>query len=126
MKRRSLIVVTLLILLMSRYSFGQNTGPSLPKVLFFFGLNVEADHALFAVDALKFFTELADKDGFQLDATTNWNDLNEEHLKQYKLVVWLNGFPNNDAQRKVFEQYMEGGGAWLGFHVAAYNDKNLH
>jgi hypothetical protein len=47
-----------------------------PKVLFLF-LNVENDHVLFALDALRFFAELAQKDNFTLEATTNWEDLND-------------------------------------------------
>jgi type 1 glutamine amidotransferase len=97
-----------------------------PKVLVFFALNVEADHALFAIDALHFLTELADKDGFRLEATTNWQELNEANLKQYKLVIWLDGAPGGAAQREAFQEYMSGGGAWLGFHVSAYNDSDTH
>jgi type 1 glutamine amidotransferase len=121
-----LIALCVAVLLCSNRAFGQTLDPGKtpPKILLFFSLNVEADHALFAVDALKFFTELADKDGFRLDATTNWDDLNDEHLKQYKLVIWLNEFPHNESERKAFQQYMTNGGAWLGFHVSAYNDKD--
>jgi type 1 glutamine amidotransferase len=49
--------------------------------------------------------------------------MNDEHLKPYKLIVWLNSLPPA-AHQAAFQRYMEGGGAWLGFHVAAYNDKN--
>src|SRR5258708_33126881 len=78
---------------------------------------------LFAADAMKFFAEVADKHAFRVEATSNWADMNDENLKQYKLVVWLNGTPPG-AQQPVFQRYMESGGAWLGFHVAAYNDRN--
>jgi type 1 glutamine amidotransferase len=36
--------------------------------------------------------------------------------------VWLDDFPHTTQQRTAFEQYMEHGGGWLGFHIAAYND----
>jgi hypothetical protein len=44
-------------------------------------------------------------------------------LKQYRFVVWLNAIPPA-AQRSALAD-MENGGAWLGFHVAAYNDRNF-
>jgi type 1 glutamine amidotransferase len=92
-------------------------------VLLFFSLNVEADHMLFAIDALKFFAEVGDKHNFRVEATSNWADMNDENLKQYQLVVWLNG-TSPSPQQQAFQRYMESGGAWLGFHVSAYNDKN--
>jgi type 1 glutamine amidotransferase len=52
------------------------------------------------------------------------SDLNETKLKGYSLVMMLNDFPHNDLQRDAFRKYMENGGGWLGFHVAAYNDKD--
>ena len=45
-------------------------------------------------------------------------------LKDVRVVVWLNDFPHNAAQRTVFEDYMSHGGAWLGYHVSAYNDES--
>lgn len=94
-----------------------------PRVLLFFSLNVEADHMLFATDALRFFAEVGDRNNFRVEATSNWSDLNDENLKQYKLVVWLNGSPPG-TQQQAFQRYMEGGGTWLGFHVSAYTDRN--
>ena len=96
---------------------------SQPRVLVFFSLNTEADHVLFATDALRFFAEVADRDNFRVEATSNWADLNEENLKQYSMVVWLNSAAPG-AQQQAFQHYMESGGGWLGFHVAAYNDRN--
>jgi len=88
---------------------------SRPRVLILYSLNVETDHVLFALDALRFFAALAQKDNFALEATTNWEDLNDSNLKLYQLVVWLNEFPHNQAEREAFERYMTTGGAWLGF-----------
>jgi type 1 glutamine amidotransferase len=91
-----------------------------PRVLILFSLSVEADHMLFATDALRFFAEVADRHDFRVEATSNWAEMNDENLKQYQLVVWLNGLPPS-AQQQAFERYMENGGAWLGFHVSAFN-----
>jgi type 1 glutamine amidotransferase len=97
--------------------------PAPPKVLLFFSLNVEADHMLFATDAIKFVCEVGDRHDFRVEATSNWTDLNEENLKQYKLIVWLNDFAPA-AQQAAFQRYMEGGGAWFGFHYAGFNMSN--
>src|SRR5260370_8246796 len=100
---------------------GQPAPP--PRVLLFFSLNVEADHALFATDALNFFAEVGDKNNLHVEATSNWSDMNDENLKQYQLVVWLNSLPPS-AQQQAFQRYMEAGGAWLPFHPPAYNHSN--
>jgi type 1 glutamine amidotransferase len=112
-------VICLALFLGVSASFAQ--APS--KVLLFYSLNTEADHMLFATDALRFFAQQADKHDFRVEATTNWADLNEENLKQYKLVVWLNAIPPA-AQQPAFQRYMENGGAWLGFHFAGFNMSN--
>ena len=93
------------------------------KVLAFYSNNVELDHLHFANDALAFVRALAEKNNFTLDATTDWGKLNENDLKDYRLVVWLNNFPQTPDQRAAFQKYMEHGGGWLGFHVAGYNDE---
>ena len=93
------------------------------RALAFYSEKVERDHVDFAHAALKFYADAAKRDGFELVTTMNWDDLNAENLKQYQLVVWLDDFPATQAQRTAFEQYMKGGGGWLGFHIAAYNDE---
>jgi uncharacterized protein len=94
------------------------------KVLAFYSTNVELDHVLFAQGALKFFSEIAKKDNFAFDSTTNWDDMNDANLAKYQVVAWLNDEPSKAEQKRAFQKYIENGGAWLGFHVAAYNDKD--
>jgi len=93
------------------------------KVIAFYTTTVEPDHVHFANDAIKYFTQLGQEKNFQFDTTTDWSNLKPEFLKDYKVVMWLNEFPQNQSQRTAFEDYMKGGGAWLGCHVAGYNDK---
>jgi type 1 glutamine amidotransferase len=96
------------------------------RVLAFYTAQGEPDHIDFAEQALPFFAELAKKDNFYFESTTRWEDLNAENLKNFQLILWLNDFAHTAEQRKTFEDYMNGGGAWLGFHVSAYNDESTH
>jgi type 1 glutamine amidotransferase len=95
-----------------------------PRVLAFYSPHAEFDHVQFAQQAIRFFSDVANQDHFELDTSTNWADLNATHLASYQLILWLNESPNSEAQRDAFQQYMEHGGAWLGFHAAGYNDKD--
>ena len=96
------------------------------KILAFYSTDVEPDHVKTAKDALAFYSDLAAKHNFILDTTTDWSKLNENDLKPYRVILWLNNFPQTPEQRAAFEKYMEHGGGWIGFHVAAYNDKDTH
>lgn len=93
------------------------------RVLAFYSTDVEPDHVHTAKDALAFYQELAAKNNFTFDETTDWGKLNDDELKQYQLILWLNNFPKTPEQRAAFERYMEHGGGWIGFHVAGYNDE---
>jgi uncharacterized protein len=105
----------------STTTFGQQASF---KVLAFYSTKVEPDHVLFAEGALKFFSDLSAKNNFTFDSTSNWDDMNDFKLGKYQVVVWLNDEPSKAGQRRAFQEYIENGGTWLGFHVAAYNDKD--
>ena len=94
------------------------------KMLAFYSTSVEPDHVLFAEGALKFFSETAQKNNFTFDSTTHWDEMNDSNLGKYQVVVWLNDEPSTAEQKRAFQKYIENGGAWLGFHVAAYNDRD--
>lgn len=91
-------------------------------VLAFYSTNVEQDHVDFALQAIPFFKTMAARDHFDFETTSNWNDMNPIVLKQYQVVLWLDDAPSTPAQRAAFQDYMEHGGAWLGFHIAGYMD----
>src|ERR1700727_2977282 len=82
-------------------------------VLAFYSETVEHDHVDFAHQAIKFFTDAAQRDHFEFTATTNWDDLNADNLAHYQLILWLDDRAHTPAQRTAFEQYMEHGGGWL-------------
>lgn len=93
------------------------------RVLAIYSNHVESDHVQFARKAIEFFGELTSGEGFILDTSSNIDDLNPEKLQHYQLILMLNDFPHSAKQRASFEDYMKNGGGWMGFHVAAYNDK---
>ena len=106
---------------------GTESGQIAPfQVVAFYSPNAEPDHVQFAEQALTFFSDLAAKGNFVFHSTTDWTNLNPEYLKKYQVVLWLNDSPSSTDQRLAFQRYIEGGGAWLGFHAAGYNDKDTN
>ena len=124
MKR--LLILAMLAVVILDCAPGARCGNPRFHVLVFHSTDVEPDHVQFAADALKLLDGFARDDNFAIDSSTSWNDLNEERLQHYQLVVWLNDSPKNPQQRLAFQKYIEHGGAWLGFHFAAYNDKDTN
>lgn len=96
------------------------------KALIYYTQHAEEAHVQFAEQATTFFKKLNYGDGFVLDITTDFSKYPYEKLKEYNVIIMLNTSPNTKAERDAFEQYMENGGGWIGFHAAAYNDKNTH
>ena len=91
------------------------------KALLYYDDYAEEAHVQFDHQAIEFFTKLTVGEGFIVDSTQNLADYTLKELKEYSVIVALNAQPSGDA-RKLFEQYMEQGGGWLGFHAAGYND----
>jgi uncharacterized protein len=90
------------------------------KVIAFFTAKSDLAHISFVHEANKWFPEMAKKYGFQYDSTNNWSNLNEKFLSQYKVVLFLDTRPEDSLQRLAFQQYMEHGGGWIGFHFSAF------
>ncbi len=93
------------------------------KAVAFYNTKVERAHVQFAKDALDFYSKLATQNNFVFDSTTDWSNLNSGYLANYQVILWLDDSPHSSEQRAAFQEYMEHGGGWLGFHVAGYNDK---
>jgi len=96
------------------------------KALIYYSVHVEKAHVDFARDAAEFFHRLNYGDGFILEKSIDLTEYTYEQLKEFDVVVWLNHSPTTPEERNIFEQYMENGGGWVGFHAAAYNDKNTN
>jgi hypothetical protein len=101
-------------LLSASISLGQT------RVIGFFTAKNDRAHITFVHEANRWFSKAAKENNFTYDSTNNWNDLNKEFLKNYDVVLFLDTRPDSPNQRKAFEQYMEEGGAWMGFHFAAF------
>lgn len=92
---------------------------SFKVVAFFTGKNDQA-HVSFVKEANRFFPKMAEKYHFQYDTTSNWDNLNVNYLSNYQVVLFLDTRPDKPSQRQAFEEYMKKGGAWIGFHFAAF------
>lgn len=123
MMKKHLVLFSLLLATLFSGSAASGQSPHF-RALAFYSTKTEPDHVQFAEDASKFFATLAAKHNFTFEATTHWEDMNEPHLKSYQLVMWLNGSPGKPEERRAFQDYMESGGAWLGFHASGYNDRS--
>jgi uncharacterized protein len=124
MSRRSIFFCALLaIAALPGFASGPQRSFS---VLAFYSTNVEHDHVEFAEQALRFFSNVAKRDHYKFGATANWEDLNAARLEHVDVILWLNDSPHTDQQRIAFQQYMESGGGWIGFHAAGYNDNDTH
>lgn len=87
--------------------------------------HAEEAHVQFDKQAIEFFHKLTYGEGWLMDVTTSLADYPYEKLKDYSIIISLNAAPSG-KQREAFEQYMENGGGWIGFHASAYNDRNTH
>lgn len=90
------------------------------KVIAFYTAKNDLAHVSFVHEANTWFSNMRFKYGFVYDSTQNWDNLNPGFLIQYKVVIFLDTRPDSPAQRKAFQQYMDNGGAWMGFHFSAF------
>jgi hypothetical protein len=96
------------------------TLPAKFKVIAFYTAKNDEAHITFVHEANKWFPEISAKYNFIYDSTDNWNNLNAEFLSQYQVVLFLDTRPEVPEQRNAFKKYMDDGGAWMGFHFAAF------
>ena len=65
--------------------------------------------------------QMAQRNGFTVDATENAADFNDANLAKYDVVIFLctTGDVLNGAQQTAFEHYIQGGGGYAGIHSAS-------
>jgi cytochrome c len=68
-----------------------------------------------------FFKKIASAEHLDFTFSENAGDINEENLKNYSAVVFLNTTGNilDDRQQSDFERYIQAGGGFMGIHAAA-------
>lgn len=88
-------------------------------VAFYTGKN-DAAHVSFVHEADRWLAELAKDSCFEYESTNDWNRLNKDNLSDVDVVVFLDTRPDSLPGRQAFQNYMENGGAWLGFHFCAF------
>ena len=97
------------------------------KAIAFYTGRSDMAHISFVKEALKWFPQQAASNHFSFEATSNWNEMTTEKLTNYQVVLFLDTRPELPSARAAFENYMEHGGAWIGFHFAAFamNDSGV-
>ena len=106
------------LLLTALFGTAQKNKPF--KVIAFYTAKEDQAHISFVHEANKWFPKMATQYNFVYDSTNNWDNLNAGFLSQYQVVLFLDARPEQPAQRAAFQQYMEHGGAWMGFHFAGF------
>lgn len=96
------------------------------KALVHYTEYAEEAHVQFARQTIDFFRKLTVGNGFEVDVTTSLEEYTLEDLQKYNVLISANSAPQSPKERKIFEAYMESGGGWIGFHAAAYNDRNTN
>jgi hypothetical protein len=113
------IVFSVLCFCITAYIHAQNNYP-LFKVIAFYTAKNDLAHISFVHEANRWFPKIARQYNFVYDSTNNWDNLNLSFLSQYKVVIFLDTRPEKPEQREAFKNYMENGGAWMGFHFSGF------
>jgi hypothetical protein len=113
-------IALLAVLVLCCFGLQAQTAPPAFKVVAFYTGKSDQAHISFVQEAKPWFAKMASQFNFTFVSTTNWNELNDETLAQYQVVVFLDTRPESPAQREAFRRYMEKGGGWMGFHFAGF------
>jgi uncharacterized protein len=80
----------------------------------------ETAHLSVVHEANRWFTAMAAKNNFDYDSTSNWKNLNDKFLANYKVVIFFDARPDSLPERNAFRKFIENGGGWMGFHFAGF------
>jgi hypothetical protein len=112
----------LLLILLFFLSIAGRAGQNHPdfKVIAFYSGKSDQAHISFVHEANQWFSKISSKKHFSYQATDDWNKLNSEFLSGFQVVIFLDTRPDQPNQRKAFQEYMEKGGSFMGFHFSAF------
>ena len=119
MKLLQSVLSVIFITLLTTSLQGQKPGAEFSVIAFYTGKN-DAAHISYVHEANRWFSEMAVKYNFQYDSTNNWDNMNDDFLYRYQVVIFLDTRPDSVHQREAFRRYMERGGGWMGFHFSAF------
>src|SRR5690606_17888995 len=87
------------------------------KILVFYKNKKNQETASKAANLLALYV---DKNGIEVDTTTHATYFNEDSLKKYATVVFLNTSQDllETRQQNEFERFMQAGGGFVGIHAA--------
>jgi hypothetical protein len=119
LKKNPLFLLYIFSLVLTNASFAQEKKVAF-KVIAFYTARHDLAHISFVHEANRWFPAIARQYHFRYDSTDNWDNLNAHFLSQYQVVIFLDARPDKPAQRKAFQEFMENGGAWMGFHFSAF------
>ncbi|MEO8721768.1 MAG: ThuA domain-containing protein [Ginsengibacter sp.] len=120
MKRLSLFL-PLLAFASTLFLSSCNERSGKPKLLVF--TKTTGFHHESIADGVKALFKLGQENKFDVDTTSNSAMFNEDTLKQYAAVVFLNTTDNTDVllnnfEENAFQRYIEAGGGFVGVHAA--------
>jgi hypothetical protein len=101
-------------------SASAQTTPPRFKVIALYTGKADAAHISFVKEAKPWFGRKAAERHFSFESTLNWDNLNREFLARYQVVLFLDTRPDSPRQREAFQEYMQNGGGWMGFHFSAF------
>jgi hypothetical protein len=113
------LVFCIVIICLSFDLKAQKSASKFKAIAFYTAKNDQA-HISYVHEANRWFAKIAPQYRFTYDSTDNWNNMNADFLAKYQVVIFLDTRPDTPEQREAFKKYMENGGAWLGFHFAAF------
>ncbi len=125
MKNTGLFLVLVAAIACSVLVSFKRSDPGTEKAMLVFSKTAGYRHDCIPVGKLA-FVKLGKAHGYAVDTTEDATAFTSENLKKYKLVVFLctTGTVLDTLQKQAFQQFIEGGGGFIGIHSATDTEYN--